>query len=439
MLESIKINWVVGEDWDFAGEDTQYLTHGLHPYPARMVPQIAKKLLGKLAQKGEVVLDPFCGSGGVLAEARLAGLNSIGIDINPLACLLAEVKSNPIDPAILERYWKRLKTQVTHEITQLHFRKTDVEPPKFPGTNIEYWFKPETMKKLTIIRKSIEAIEEDQVRRFFEVPFSLTVRDVSGVRKKEYKLYRLPEEEWKRYSPDVLGTFTKHVDRSIGRMREFYYMADRNVFSKVFLGDTRTLFTEKFTAEGNIFLKTHPPNIIITSPPYGDSKTTVAYGQFSRLSSLWLDFEPDFKREAVMNVDRLSLGGEPAKQGSIHNDLPTLEQTIEMIKSRDEKRAAEVLAYFLDLYTCVKKMYEVLDDGGYCCIVVANRTVRRISVPTHAIITEMGVKVGFVNDVTIIPRTIPSKRLPWENAPENIPGLKGKTMSRENIVIMRKR
>jgi hypothetical protein len=206
----------------------------------------------------------------------------------------------------------------------------------------------------------------------------------------------------------------------------------------VFLGDTRTLFTEKFTAEGNIFLKTHPPNIIITSPPYGDSKTTVAYGQFSRLSSLWLDFEPDFKREAVMNVDRLSLGGEPAKQGSIHNDLPTLEQTIEMIKSRDEKRAAEVLAYFLDLYTCVKKMYEVLDDGGYCCIVVANRTVRRISVPTHAIITEMGVKVGFVNDVTIIPRTIPSKRLPWENAPENIPGLKGKTMSRENIVIMRK-
>jgi hypothetical protein len=294
------------------------------------------------------------------------------------------------------------------------------------------------MKKLTIIRKSIEAIEEDQVRRFFEVPFSLTVRDVSGVRKKEYKLYRLPEEDWKRYSPDVLRTFTKHVERSIGRMREFYCMADRNVFSKVFLGDTRTLFTEKFTAEGNIFLKTHPPNIIITSPPYGDSKTTVAYGQFSRLSSLWLDFEPDFKREAVMNVDRLSLGGEPAKQGSIHNDLPTLEQTIEMIKSRDEKRAAEVLAYFLDLYTCVKKMYEVLDDGGYCCIVVANRTVRRISVPTHAIITEMGVKVGFVNDVTIIPRTIPSKRLPWENAPENIPGLKGKTMSRENIVIMRK-
>ncbi len=171
MLESIKINWVYGEDWDFAGEDTQYLTHGLHPYPARMVPQIARRLLGRLAHRNDVVLDPFCGSGGVLVEARLAGLNCVGIDINPLACLLAEVKSNPIEPSILEMWWRRLKTQIAQEITQLQFREIDVEPPKFSGTNIKYWFKPETMKSLAIIRKNIEVIEEKSVRRFFEVPF----------------------------------------------------------------------------------------------------------------------------------------------------------------------------------------------------------------------------------------------------------------------------
>ncbi len=436
MLESIKINWVYGEDWDFAGEDTQYLTHGLHPYPARMVPQIARRLLGRLAHRNDVVLDPFCGSGGVLVEARLAGLNCVGIDINPLACLLAEVKSNPIEPSILEMWWRRLKTQIAQEITQLQFREIDVEPPKFSGTNIKYWFKPETMKSLAIIRKNIEVIEEKSVRRFFEVPFSLTVRDVSGVRRKEYKLYRLPEEEWRRYSPDVFNTFTRHVERSIERMGEFYDLADKNVFSKVFLGDTRLLFTSKFPEDWNKFLKTHPPKIIITSPPYGDSRTTVAYGQFSRLSSLWLDFDPEFKREVVMNVDKLSIGGKPAKLES--NDLTALEQTIEMIRSRDEKRATEALAYFADLYTCVKKMYDVLDEGGYCCVVIANRTIRRVTVPTHIIITEMGVNAGFEDDVTIIPRNIPTKRLPWENAPENIPGLKGKTMSRENIVIMRK-
>jgi len=440
MLENLNIKWIEDENWDFAGEDTRYLTHGLHPYPARMAPQIARRLIRKLAHKNDVVLDPFCGSGSVLVEARLAGLNSIGIDINPLACLLAEVKSNPIEPSLLESWWVKLKSQITREIMSSTFEgiDIDVDVPDLSGTNIEYWFKPETIKKLALIRKNLKSIEENHIRRFFEVPFSLTVREVSGVRKNEYKLYRMPEEEWRRYSPDVLGVFTKNVKKSIQKMKEFYKEASKNVFSRVFMGDTRFLFTEKFPEEGNSLLKTHPPKLIVTSPPYGDSRTTVAYGQFSRLSSLWLDFEPEFKREVVMNVDKLSLGGEDNKWKNIDFDLPILKQTIEMIKRRDRKRAAEVLAYFGDLYVCLKKMYDCLDCGGYCCIVIANRTVRRILVPTHAIIAEMGVRVGFENEIIIIPRNIPTKRLPWENAPENIPGFKGKTMSEENIVIMRK-
>jgi hypothetical protein len=440
MLENIKIEWVENEDWDFAGEDTQYLTHGLHSYPARMVPQIPRRILGRLAHKNDVVLDPFCGSGGVLVEARLAGLNSIGIDINPLACLLAEVKSSPIEPSLLKSWWRKLKSQITHEIVSFKFEGVDVELPDFSNTNIEYWFKPKTMKELAIIRRNLEAIREDHIRKFFEVPFSLTVREVSGVRKKEYKLYRLPEGEWKRYSPDVLGTFTKYVEESIHKMEEFYREADKNVFSKVFIGDTRFLFTEKFPCEGNELLKKYPPRIIITSPPYGDSRTTVAYGQFSRLSSLWLNFEPEFKTEVIMKVDRLSLGGDPdkCKYKNINVDSPTLDQVVKIIKKKDEKRAVEALAYFIDLYECLRKMYDSLDYDGYCCIVIANRTVRRIIVPTHIIIAEIGVRIGFENEVTIIPRNIPTKRLPWENAPENIPGLKGKTMSKENIVIMRK-
>lgn len=53
------------------GGDTQYLTHGLHPYPARMVPQIAKRLPQRYARENSVVLDPFCVSGGVLSGLSL--------------------------------------------------------------------------------------------------------------------------------------------------------------------------------------------------------------------------------------------------------------------------------------------------------------------------------------------------------------------------------
>ncbi|MEM4273324.1 MAG: DNA methyltransferase [Candidatus Caldarchaeum sp.] len=437
MLESLNITWVDGEDWDFAGEDTQYLTHGLHPYPARMVPQIAARLMKRYAKRNDVVLDPFCGSGGVLVEARLAGLNSVGIDINPLACLIARVKSNPVSPELLLPAWRRLKEEVIRQIAGLRRGSVDVKVPNFRNTNMEYWFKPSTMKELAVIRRVIESIHDEEVRRFFEVPFSLTVRDVSGVRKKEYKLYRIPEDEWRGYSPDTLAAFIKNAEKAVERAVEFYSKACRDVFSKVFIADARHMLRENFPEEARGLLEQYPPSLIITSPPYGDSRTTVAYGQFSRLSSLWLDFEPEFRRELVMSVDKLSLGGS-SHSGGLYVDSPTLERTIATIERRSRERASETQAYFADLCKCIERMHACLLPGGHCCIVVANRTVSRVLVPTHLIIAELAVKLGFQNNITIIPRRIPTKRLPWENAPENIPGLRGRTMSRENIVILRK-
>ncbi len=437
MVKIINVKFVEGEDWDFAGADTKYMTHGLHPYPARMIPQIVNRLLKRYASPYDVVLDPFCGSGGVLVEARLAKMHSIGIDINPLACLIAEVKSTPIDPNVLEEAWKKLKAKIG--LTIWLFRsgqRSDIEVPDFSGTNIEYWFKPSTMKELSIIRQHLMEIENDEIRKFFSVIFSHTVREVSGTRKNEYKLYRIPEEKWANYGPNTSGVFVKHAEDAIKRMKEFYNACDRSVFSKVFMADTRKMFSSDFPNEANELLSEKLPKIIVTSPPYGDSRTTVAYGQFSRLSSLWLDFEDWFDRETIMNVDNLSLGGRPNR--TLKVDLPVLNQTIEIIERKSRQRAKEAMAFYYDLYMCLENMYAALSKGGYCCIVIANRTVRRVQVPTHAIIAEMGVDIGFENDVVIYPRRIPTKRLPWENAPENIPALKGKTMSKENIIVLRK-
>lgn len=439
MGETASIKVIDNEDWSFRGADTKYLTHGLHPYPARMIPQISRRLLERYASRGDVILDPFCGSGTVLVEARLHGVNSIGFDINPLACLLASIKSTPIDPLKIRKCWKTLKARVGEKIAWLKFRQVDVAVPDFTGTNIEYWYKPETMKELTIIRNELMQIRDDETRMFFDVPFSITARKVSGTRKGEFKLLRIPEDKWRKFSPNVYETFVDCVEDAIRRMEEFYKRCDRRVFSRVFMADARKMLSREFPEEANKLLAEKPPKIIITSPPYGDSRTTVAYGQFSRLSALWLDFEKGFDRNTIMAVDKISLGGDPRKMMKV--DLPILHSVLELIREKDNHRRSrdkEVASFFSDLYACLEKMYEVLLGGGYCCIVIANRTVRRVQIPTHLIIAEMGVKVGFNRDVVIIPRDIPTKRLPWENAPENIPGLKGRTMSRENIVIMRK-
>ena len=85
-------------DWSFPSAKTQYLTHGLHTYPARMIPQIPSTLLDYylregVISRGDTVYDPFSGSGTTAVEARLHGLNAEANDINPFACLLTEAKA----------------------------------------------------------------------------------------------------------------------------------------------------------------------------------------------------------------------------------------------------------------------------------------------------------------------------------------------------------
>jgi len=84
-------------EWTFLDVSTKKYTHAIHLYPARMHPEIARKLISRYTRnRSDVVLDPFMGSGGVLLEAILHGNDSMGIDINPFAVLLTKVKTMPI-------------------------------------------------------------------------------------------------------------------------------------------------------------------------------------------------------------------------------------------------------------------------------------------------------------------------------------------------------
>ncbi|WP_437481380.1 DNA methyltransferase [Sorangium sp. So ce1014] len=86
-----------------AEEAARAHVHGFHSYPARMHPDTARRLIEALSRPGERVLDPFCGSGTVLVEARLARRAAIGVDANPLAVRLARLKVQDSTPGERER------------------------------------------------------------------------------------------------------------------------------------------------------------------------------------------------------------------------------------------------------------------------------------------------------------------------------------------------
>ena len=87
--------------WDFKNEDTNAFTHGLHTYPATMIYPISRNIISKVKEIYPIntLLDPFSGSGTVPVEGVLAGIPDIyATDMNPLAILLTEVKSNALYP-----------------------------------------------------------------------------------------------------------------------------------------------------------------------------------------------------------------------------------------------------------------------------------------------------------------------------------------------------
>src|SRR5579884_1205581 len=81
--------------------NTSYITHDYHRYPAKFIPQIAARLIKENSGKGDLICDPFVGSGTTLVEAIVNGRRMYGSDINPVAVLISKAKTTAIEPILL--------------------------------------------------------------------------------------------------------------------------------------------------------------------------------------------------------------------------------------------------------------------------------------------------------------------------------------------------
>lgn len=403
--------------WDYRGEFTKSFTHCFHAYPAMFIPQIARRLIETYSVRGETVCDIFCGSGTALVESRLLGRNAYGIDLNPLAIFLARVKTTEADSRVITRQY----FQLIDKISRINNR--DVKIPDF--LNINFWYKPDVIIELAKIKKAIKELKEEKIKNFFMVAFSETARLSSNMKNGEFKLVRIRPEKLFIYNPNVMGIFKKRVEANINGMSDFYNSVVKSSWAKPIYGDS---------SKGNGILN-GSIDCIVTSPPYGDSRTTVAYGQFSRLSAQWIDiFEEPNK---ASGVDNELLGGKPSK--SLDHNLHSLylTQTINQISEKDKNRARDVLSFYIGLEKCLKLAHNILKTNRHFCIVIGNRLVKQIRIPTDLIIAELSENIGFVCE-DIIVRNIPGKRMPIKNSPTNIAGALEETMTKESIVILRK-
>jgi len=413
------------EDWDFAKVNTQKYTHGLHPYPARMVPQIAHRLIRRYSKSYDLILDPFCGSGTVPTEARLMksngstkaelSRNAIGNEINPLALLLSKVKSTIFDIIKLDTNLSSLLGKVEDSIL-LHRRgKYNVKTPteeNFP--NLSHWFKDYVVGELAVIRDCIGMFDDMDFRNFANVCFSLTVRKVSNIYDPgDTFIKRLKKEKLEKHNPKVLETFKTVLLDSVKKVKAFSRMCSKEVEVNITFSDAR-----------NLPISSNSIDLIVTSPPYGEERNTVSYTRWSKLSSLWLGYESQWLRR----FEKISLGGKDYPSTTIPSE--TLNGIMTEVAKLAPTLAKTANSFFEDYYESLQEMERVLKPNHFCCIVIGNRSLKRRRIPMDVVTKELGEKIGFQHETTYY-RKIPIKSIPWVCA-------KGETIAGESIIILKK-
>jgi len=398
--------------YDFIGQSYATSYPNLHKYPATMIPQIGIEIFKELGIKKGKLLDPYCGSGSSFTVGLDRGLNEMqGFDINPLAVLISRTKFTKVNLEKVKLLKQRLRN-AAYEFVKKEESLKLLELPKF--YNIDFWFSKQVLQNLSVLKHFIDKIKEKDIRRLFLVPLSETIRECSYTRNHEFKLYRMKEEEILNFNPDVFGVYFNKLNKTVDIYESYYF--PRLTDAKI------QIDYSKFPKCENYF------DIILTSPPYGDSKTTVAYGQFSMFSNEILGIK--YARQ----IDHLLMGGKLVKE-KYNNGL--IVDYINKIAKQSIKRSLEVSSFYYDLESSIKDVARSVRKGGKSIYVVGNRRVKDIQLPTDQFIAEKFEQNGFKHILTY-ERLLGNKAMPSKNSPSNKAGVRKGTMTQEYIVVCEK-
>ncbi|TCK06487.1 DNA methyltransferase [Phorcysia thermohydrogeniphila] len=176
-----EINWHLSFDWVKESERTKHV-HRLHPYKGKFIPQLVEYFLDEHTDEfkrevffrpGDIVLDPFCGSGTTLIQANELGIHSIGIDVSEFNTIIAEVKFANVDLTELELSVRSILRDLKAYESQEKLTEFEEElKKKLQEFNQRYFPSPE-FKKLFRANKVEKSYLKEKEREFLEIYLNL--------------------------------------------------------------------------------------------------------------------------------------------------------------------------------------------------------------------------------------------------------------------------
>lgn len=361
-------------DWNFSSAKTDYYAHSIHPYPAKFIPQIPSALISRLSSHGDLVWDPFGGSGTTALEALLLGRRAISTDINPVAEVIGKAKTTTLTPEI-EVELNQLVTELRMLTSSPHRIQEALEPlhgdrsrvPEIP--NHEKWFTPEATAELSYLRFRIEHLLLEESKAVALACFSKEILSASN----QDSETRYTAVEKGLCAGDVVTKFARALASSVDKLSS---QASHLQFrSAVFAtADSRNNIVD--SKEGSI-IKPESVDLVVTSPPYPNATD---YHLYHRFRIFWLGHDP----RALANAE-------------IGSHL------------RHQKQKTEFNSYISEMTQVLRNVYLALKPGSFAVFVVGDAIFNKELFETATHLGEAAADVGFER-LGIIDRDLPENR-----------------------------
>ncbi|MCY4352520.1 MAG: DNA methyltransferase [Gemmatimonadetes bacterium] len=370
--------------WSFEGERDITSAHGFYTYPAKFVSGLARRLILEYSREGELVIDPFMGSGTTLLEAMAQNRRGLGVDVNEIAVLVSKVKTTPLNQTRLQKAGERVLARLEDRAAQ------DDTLPK----RIDYWFAPDTKRKLLLLRTAILSVRDKDIRDFLLVAFAQILKSCSIWLQKSVK----PTRHWDKKEIDPWTKFEWQVKRMLRQHEKSWENLDRNPFGKVRAenADCR-----------NLPCKDGEAALVVTSPPY---VTSYEYADLHQLPALWLGHLEElvpFRQKFIGSQGRTRTHDRALESARAERIVKKLGQG---------KKAASVRDYFADMLESFEEIKRVLRPGGKAAIVIGDTKMQgaregKVEVANAEVFEQQCGALGF-RRIKTIERKIPCKMLP---------------------------
>ncbi len=379
-LEQLNFDLIPEDEFWNAGEQKELLIHKVHVYPAKFPSLIAQKAFEYASNYNyEVnrVADIFCGCGTVAVEACRKGYDFYGCDLNPVAVLLAEVKTTQYKRDEIERIGKKIIDNFNRNEHKDTFQSAN--------ERLKYWYVESQYNELYHLKQLIDTFDmSDDYHKLFLCIFSSILKPTSKWLTKSIK----PQVDPNKEIHCVIETFEKQLKIFIKAIEQEDYKGE----NEVEIQRMNVLDIEK---EAYV-------DLVVTSPPY---VTSYEYADLHQLSSLWLGYASNFT-----DLRKDSIGSQYGADKTIQWELnDTAKKITEQFPGNSQ--GAAIARYYSQMENVVKICCKLLRPQGFCVFVIGDTEYKGIRIENAKSLAESMIRKGFVIQ-QISKRKIANKFLP---------------------------